>query len=202
MRADPGPGPRDGRTATARPGVLCRLCRVRDCDGLRAVLLWFAQQGTVTDDGLLHRLGEVLPDVPPVRHVDGVRRAEPSGLGEREGMVAADHLDTGMAGQPLGHVDTFRSDSRSTGRLVSMSTRTVALTCPLRSANSATPSTLGVCGAGSSRARIRRSSVERLAGPRGCPPTGPPPDRPASAPASATPPADRHCAGRSGRSAR
>lgn len=103
MRADPGPGPRDGRTATARPGVLCRLCRVRDCDGLRAVLLWFAQQGTVSDDGLLHRLGEVLPDVPPVRHVDGVRRAEPSGLGEREGTVAADHLDTGMAGQPLGH---------------------------------------------------------------------------------------------------
>lgn len=84
VRETAGP-PRPGRS------VWCQLCHVRDRDGLGAVLLRFAQQSTVADDGLLHGLRKVLPF------------SEPSSLGKGEGTVAADHLDTGMVGEPFGH---------------------------------------------------------------------------------------------------
>lgn len=60
------------------------------------------QQSPVLDDGLLDCLGEVLPEVPPVRHVDRVGGAEASGLGVGAGAVAADHLHARVLGQPAG----------------------------------------------------------------------------------------------------
>lgn len=55
------------------------------------------------DDRLLDGLGQVFPDVPPVRDVNRVRGAESSGLGVCGGPVTADHLDAGVAGEPGGH---------------------------------------------------------------------------------------------------
>ena len=46
---------------------------------------------------------QVLPDVPAVRDMNGVRGAEPSGLGTGGGAIAADHLDAGVVSKPLRH---------------------------------------------------------------------------------------------------
>ncbi|MED7947408.1 hypothetical protein [Streptomyces sp. BE303] len=62
----------------------------------------FGQQGPVLEHGLLHGLGEVVPQVVPVRDVDRVGGADASGLGERAGAVAADHLDPRMGCVVLG----------------------------------------------------------------------------------------------------
>jgi hypothetical protein len=73
-----------------------------------------------------------------------------------------------------------RSGSRSTGRLVVMSTSTVPCTCPRRSAKSSTPSTAIEPIGGSGSARIKRNRVLRLAG-RPNTPASRDPARPANA---------------------
>lgn len=63
----------------------------------------FAQQGTMLDHRPLNGLGEVRPDVPPIRDMDRIGSADPPGLGVGSGTVPADHFDAGMTGEPAGH---------------------------------------------------------------------------------------------------
>lgn len=55
------------------------------------------------DDRLLDGVHQVFPDVPPVRDMDRIRGAEPSGLGVSGRPVTAYHLDAGMVGEPGSH---------------------------------------------------------------------------------------------------
>lgn len=55
------------------------------------------------DDRLLDGFHQVFPDVPPVRDMDRIRGAEPSGLGVSGRPVTAYHLDAGMVGEPGSH---------------------------------------------------------------------------------------------------
>nr|WP_248843287.1 hypothetical protein [Streptomyces virginiae] len=63
----------------------------------------FGQQGPVLEHGLLHGLGEVVPQVVAIRDVDGVGGAEAPGLRIGAGAVSADHLDSRVGGEPSAH---------------------------------------------------------------------------------------------------
>lgn len=78
------------------------------------------------DDGLLDRFGKVLPEMPPVCHMDRVGGAKPSSLGVGAGAVTADHLDAGVIRQPAGDGLDPAVGQQVDGRRVSMSTRIVA----------------------------------------------------------------------------
>jgi hypothetical protein len=54
----------------------------------------------VAGDGLLDVLGEVVPQMPPVRDLDGVRSAAAGRFGVGAGAVAPDHLRIGVRLQP------------------------------------------------------------------------------------------------------
>jgi hypothetical protein len=56
----------------------------------------------VDGDGLLHVLGQVVPQVPAVGDLDRLRRGLPGGLGIGAGAAPADHLGSRMVAQPLG----------------------------------------------------------------------------------------------------
>ena len=57
--------------------------------------------GDAGQDGLLHRLGEVLPQVEPVGDLHRGGRRLPGGPGVGAAPVPADHLDAGMGAQPV-----------------------------------------------------------------------------------------------------
>jgi hypothetical protein len=75
----------------------------------------------VTGHGLLHLLGDVVPQVPPVSDLDRLQRTGHRGFGVRAAPVSADHLDLRMHGQPCRDGGGFPVGSRSTGRLLSRS---------------------------------------------------------------------------------
>ncbi len=54
----------------------------------------------MTDHGLLHSLGQVVPQMPPIGHLHRIRRSDPNTFGISAGPVPAHHLDTGMLKQP------------------------------------------------------------------------------------------------------
>jgi hypothetical protein len=51
--------------------------------------------------GLLDVLGEVVPQVPAIGHLDRLGRTGAAAFGVAAGPVAADHLHTGMLGKPV-----------------------------------------------------------------------------------------------------
>lgn len=51
----------------------------------------------------LHRLGQVVPQMPAVGDLDRPRRTGTGRLGVRAGTIAADHLGSRVRLQPLGH---------------------------------------------------------------------------------------------------
>jgi hypothetical protein len=54
-------------------------------------------------DGLLHGLAQVVPQVPAVRHLQGLRGRGSGGFGVGAAPVAAHHLDLGVSRQPCRH---------------------------------------------------------------------------------------------------
>lgn len=61
--------------------------------GLGGVRLEFVQVGAVCPDGLLGGVAQVVPQVPSVGDLDGLRCARSGGLGVGGGPVPADDLD-------------------------------------------------------------------------------------------------------------
>jgi hypothetical protein len=74
---------------------------------------------------LLDVLSEVVPQVPTVGDLHGQRSTLTGAVGIGAGAVAAHDLDAGVLTQPVGDVPASRSASNSTGRSLSMSTRTL-----------------------------------------------------------------------------
>jgi hypothetical protein len=75
----------------------------------------------VRGDGPLDRLGEVLPQVEPVGDLDRVRRPGAGTVSVGAGTVPADHLNTGMGGQPVRErlgVAAFQQVKRGAGLAV------------------------------------------------------------------------------------
>ncbi len=70
-------------------------------------------------------LAHVVPEVPAVRDLDRLWSADGGTVGEERRPVTADHLNARPRGEPGGQADASRSGSRSMGRRVSMSMRTV-----------------------------------------------------------------------------
>ena len=64
--------------------------------GLGTGLGGLGPAAAVAGHGLLHVLGEVVPQMPAVRDLHGVRRAAAGALGVGAGAVAAHHLHPGM----------------------------------------------------------------------------------------------------------
>ena len=60
------------------------------------------QFDAVTGDRLFHRLGEVVPQVPAIGHLDRAGCAAAHGFGVRTGAIPAHDLDPGMLAQPVG----------------------------------------------------------------------------------------------------
>ena len=83
------------------------------------------QFDAATGDCLLYRLGEVVPQVPAISHLDRAGCAAADGFGIRTGPIPADDLDPGMLAQPVGEGVCVRSASTSIGRWVSISMMTV-----------------------------------------------------------------------------
>jgi hypothetical protein len=119
------------------------------------------QAGAVAADRTLDRLGQVVPQMPPVGDLDRQRRTLSCALGVAPAAVPADDLHARVGIQPSAeglrgplrqHVD------RPAGLDVDQDG---AVDVPLRSAKSSTPSTSGVWSSGSA-ARMSRISVERL----------------------------------------
>lgn len=51
-------------------------------------------------DAFLGGFAQVVPEVPPVGHLDGLRGTAGGAVGEEGGTVAADDLDAGSPGEP------------------------------------------------------------------------------------------------------
>ncbi|MDQ1013483.1 hypothetical protein QFZ43_000032 [Streptomyces afghaniensis] len=89
-----------------RPFIPLVGCRCGGCLPLglrlRAGRWQVAQARTVGGDGLLHRGGQVLPEVEAVGDLDGLRCGCGGSIGVGAGAVAADDLDAGMGLQPRG----------------------------------------------------------------------------------------------------
>ena len=83
------------------------------------------QFDAVTGDRLLDRLGEVVPQVPAIGHLDRAGCAGADGFGVRTGAIPAHDLDPRMLAQPVGEGVCVRSTSTSIGRWVSISMITV-----------------------------------------------------------------------------
>lgn len=121
----PGPGP-VGEPVPARPR---RRGRVRGWDqlgfGLRCPGCQHAQAKTVLGDAPLSGLAQVVPQMPPVRDLDRLRRpaAAPS---VKNGARSRQTTSTpGRWASQAARLDASRSGRRSIGRRVSTSTRTV-----------------------------------------------------------------------------
>ncbi|WSU65580.1 hypothetical protein OG596_08835 [Streptomyces sp. NBC_01102] len=97
----------DGRDDSAGPAAdvehAVRFCRWLRFSGLVRGLVGCAEAAVVAGDGLLHGLGEVVPQVPGVGDLDGLRGGFPGGFRVGGGAVPADDLDLGVVGQPAGH---------------------------------------------------------------------------------------------------
>jgi hypothetical protein len=52
--------------------------------------------GAVPGDGAFDGVGEVVPQMPPIRHLQRFRGADPGAFGVGTGSVPADDLDAGM----------------------------------------------------------------------------------------------------------
>jgi DNA ligase D-like protein (predicted 3'-phosphoesterase) len=117
----------------------------------------------VPADRPLDRLGEVVPQVPAVRDLDRVRSTAGAAVGVDPGPVPADHLSSRPGSQPRGE-RIRRALVQDVGRAPGLDVNQQrAVTAPLRSANSSTPSTRGeTLTVGSGIARTRRISVIRL----------------------------------------
>jgi hypothetical protein len=89
-----------GRRVCGR-GARLVLRRVRQLGTLTVGLFGF-HAGPVPSDGLLDVAGQVVPQVPPICHLDSLRSTGLRALGVGAGAVAADHLGAGMISQPLG----------------------------------------------------------------------------------------------------
>lgn len=103
----PGRGAAGCARRTSRRGQAAGTFRLRQGRGIvlgggRGRRL--GQAGAVGGGALLHGLGEVLPQVEPVGHLDRVRCPGPGSVRVRSGAVPVDHLDPGMGGQPVGNV--------------------------------------------------------------------------------------------------
>lgn len=98
----PAPGP-IGESVPARPR---RTGRVRGCNSL-GLGLGFGCRGdrsaeavTVLGDAPLGGLAQAVPEMPPVRDLDGLRRTGGGALGEERRPVPAHDLDAGPIGEP------------------------------------------------------------------------------------------------------
>ena len=60
------------------------------------------EAGAVTGDGAFDGVGEVVPQMPPVRHLHRVGGAGPGAFGVGTGSIPADDFDTGMISEPRG----------------------------------------------------------------------------------------------------
>ncbi|WP_406310845.1 hypothetical protein [Streptomyces sp. NBC_00623] len=103
----PGPGP-VGEPVPARPR---RRGRVRGWDqlgfGLRCPGCQHAQAKTVLGDAPLSGLAQVVPQMPPVRDLDRLRRPGCGAFCEERRAVPADDLDTGPLGESGGEARCF-----------------------------------------------------------------------------------------------
>ncbi|MFI0779366.1 hypothetical protein [Streptomyces sp. NPDC021212] len=79
----------------------------------------------VLGDGPFGGFAQVVPEVPPVRDLDGLLGCRGGVFSEERCSVPADDLDAWPVGEPGRQLDASRSGSSSLGRRVSMSTRTV-----------------------------------------------------------------------------
>jgi len=83
----------DGRAIGIRRNLYHGIARIR----------WRPVQfDAATGDCLLYRLGEVVPQVPAISHLDRAGCAAADGFGIRTGPIPADDLDPGMLAQPVG----------------------------------------------------------------------------------------------------
>jgi hypothetical protein len=132
----PGPGPSSHLPTPHPVRDPAAVARRADHPGLAGALRhrvgvesaaprWFPQAATVAKHRLLDVVGEVVPQVPAVSDLDGLWRAGAGAVGVGAGPVAADHLGAGVGAKPGGNVCASRSWSRSMGRWVARSTRTV-----------------------------------------------------------------------------
>jgi hypothetical protein len=79
----------------------------------------------VRDDGLLHVLGQVVPQVPAVGDLDGIRCCLPGAISVAPGPVPADDLGAGMRPQPVGEGGGLPIGEQVDRAVVAMSTSTV-----------------------------------------------------------------------------
>jgi hypothetical protein len=117
----------------------------------------------VHGDGLLHVLGQVVPQVPAVGDLDRGRRALPGAVGVGAGPVPADHLGAGMRAQPAGEgvgLAVGEQVDRAVGGHVDQD-RAVDVPAAQREVVHAEHRHTRALGVG--QARSSRSSVDRLA---------------------------------------
>ncbi|GAA2424610.1 hypothetical protein GCM10010421_08970 [Streptomyces glaucus] len=84
-----------------------------------------AQATMVLGDASFGGLAQVVPELPPVRDLDRLRRSGSGAPGEEERAVPADDLDPGPPGEPGGPAGRAPVREQVTGRRVSTSTRAV-----------------------------------------------------------------------------
>ena len=89
----PGPGPRGQASRRRWHGLL-------GCGPGGRLGWWFLQAGTVAGDGPLNGFGQVVPQMPPIRHLDGQRRTFCRTLGIAATAVPADDLHARVGVQP------------------------------------------------------------------------------------------------------
>ena len=92
-----------GEPVAGRPGRTGRLAFGR---GLRPKAGGLRHEGSeaaaVLGDGSFGGFAQVVPEVPPVRDLDRLRRSGGGALGEERRSVPADDLDAGPLGEPCG----------------------------------------------------------------------------------------------------
>ncbi len=127
--------------------------------------LGVTQARVVPTDQAFHGVGEVVPDVPQVGHLDSVRGADVGAVGVTAAAVTANDLHARLLGEPGGEGGRLllgQKIDRGTGLAIDQHGAVVV--CPLRRANSSTPTTRGVAAGGSGKAMTRASKVVLLTG--------------------------------------
>lgn len=124
-----------------------------------------AQQGAVAGDEAFDGLDQVVPDMPFVCAVLGIRGTGEGAVGEDLCTVSADDLGTGVLAQPRGDAVRVTVGQQIHGLVGLAVDQDGAVTAALprgEVANSSMPRTRGVAQAGSGSAIAKRRTVVRL----------------------------------------
>lgn len=113
-------------------------------------------------DAPLGGLAQAVPQMPPVRDLDRLRRSCCGALGEERRAVPADHLDAGPLCEPRGQARCFPVREEVDRTAGSHAHQDSAVAAALAVAYSSTPPTRGAATSGSGSASARRRTVLRL----------------------------------------